>query len=151
MRYADPLCQDRVDELEAEVDRLTGPPTHDERQDGLSDSHSESYRLGWRMGRALATDALAEVQRLGTEADALAQRAREAEAEVDRLRAQLVTTADELEALPPKSLLLVPLFGGAAWVFIWTGSELVTYDTGVTGDIEWLVERYGPLTVVWQP
>ena len=47
------LVADRL-HLLAEIDRLTSPPTHDERQMGLSDGHSESYRLGWRAGQAQA-------------------------------------------------------------------------------------------------
>lgn len=54
MRYADPVAQ-------AEIDRLTSPPTWDESNAGLSESHSESYRLGWRAGRAQAQ---AEIDRL---------------------------------------------------------------------------------------
>lgn len=69
---------------------------------------------------------------------------------IDALLPQ-VNTVGKLESLPQWTWLTVGLLKGYGWMFRWNGAVLVDIESGNQADIEWLVERYGPLTVVWTP
>lgn len=62
-----------------------------------------------------------------------------------------VTTVEQLRRLSRWSWLVAEVLGGCAWVFRWNGVDLRSIDSGERREITWLVERYGPLTVVWSP
>ena len=61
-----------------------------------------------------------------------------------------VRTRQQAERLPDNTIMFVYLLGGV-WLFRWDGNDLVDSDNGRIVPVDWLVEHYGKLTVLWRP
>jgi hypothetical protein len=60
-----------------------------------------------------------------------------------------ITEARQMLGVPEGSILIHPVQGGGARTLTWEDGKLLGHSVKYTP--EWLIERYGPLTVVWMP